>query len=115
MANKFTSFLDNFFGGVTNPKGTVGDFQHAQRLYIDNAMRLAPKTKFLSFVNFNMSQPALASVPKLDQRHKAELNMLVKRFDLPQYTASVDTKNQYNRKKNIQTRSTSNALIIISL
>lgn len=104
MASKFTRFLDNFFGGVTNPKGTLGDFQHAQRLYIDNAMRLAPKTKFLSFVNFNLSDAALRNFPLIDNRHKAELNMLVKRFDLPQYTASVDTKNQYNRKKNVQTR-----------
>ena len=104
MASKFTQFLDNFFGGVTNPKGSLGDFAHAQRLYIDNAMRLAPKTKFLSFVNFNLSDSALRNFPLIDNRHKAEINMLVKRFDLPQYTANVDTKNQYNRKKNIQTR-----------
>jgi hypothetical protein len=104
MANKFTQFLDNFFGGVTNPKGTLGDFQHAQRLYIDDAMRLAPKTKFLSFVNFNLTDAALRNFPLIDQRHNAELNMLCKRFDMPQYTASVDTKNQYNRKKNVQTR-----------
>lgn len=104
MASKFTQFLDNFFGGVTNPKGNLGDFQHAQRLYIDNAMRLAPKTKFLSFVNFNLTSAALQNFPLIDQRHRAELNMLVKRFDLPQYTASIDTKNQYNRKKNVQTR-----------
>jgi len=104
MANKFTAFLDNFFGGVTNPKGNLGDFQHAQRLYIDNAMRLAPKTKFLSFVNFNLTSNALRNLPKLDNAHLAELNMLVKSFDMPQYRASVDTKNQYNRKKNVQTR-----------
>ena len=104
MANKFTQFLDNFFSGATNPKGTLGDFQHAQRLYIDNAFRLAPKTRFLSFVNFNLSDAALRAFPLIDNRHQAELNMLVKSFDLPQYTASVDTKNQYNRRKNIQTR-----------
>lgn len=104
MANKFTAFLDNFFGGVTNPKGNLGDFQHAQRLYIDDAMRLAPKTKFLSFVNFTINPEALRDLPKLDNAHLAELNMLVKTFDMPQYRASVDTKNQYNRKKNIQTR-----------
>ena len=104
MANKLNGFLDNFFSGATNPKGTLGDFQHAQRLYIDNAMRLAPKTKFLSFINFNLTDAALKNFPLIDNRHKTEINMLVKRFDLPQYTASVDTKNQYNRKKNIQTR-----------
>lgn len=104
MANKLNGFLDNFFGGVTNPKGNLGDFQHAQRLYIDNAMRLAPKTKFLSFVNFTINPEALRNLPRLDNAHLAELNMLVKTFDMPQYRASVDTKNQYNRKKNVQTR-----------
>lgn len=104
MANKLNGFLDNFFGGVLNPKGNVGDFQHAQRLYVDNAFRLAPKTKFLYFVNFNFTDSVLQNFPKIDQRHRAEINMLCKTVDLPQYTATVDTKNQYNRKKNIQTR-----------
>jgi hypothetical protein len=104
MANKLNGFLDNFFGGVTNPKGNLGDFQHAQRLYVDNALRLAPKTKFLSFVNFTINAEALRDLPKLDNAHLAELNMLVKSFDMPQYRASVDVKNQYNRKKNVQTK-----------
>ena len=104
MANKLNGFLDNFFGGALAPKGNVGDFQHAQRLYIDNAFRLAPKVKFLYFVNFNFTDHALETFPLIDQRHRAELNMLCKTIDLPQYTATVDTKNQYNRKKNIQTR-----------
>ena len=51
MANKLNGFLDNFFNGVLNPKGSMGDFQHASRLYVDNAFRLAPKSKFLYFVN----------------------------------------------------------------
>jgi hypothetical protein len=104
MANKLNGFLDNFFGGVTNPKGIVGDFQHAQRLYVDNAFRLAPKVKFLYFVNFNFTDSVIRAFPKMAQRHRAEMNMLCKQIDLPQYTATVDTKNQYNRKKNIQTR-----------
>jgi hypothetical protein len=104
MANKLNGFLDNFFSGALNPKGNVGDFAHAARLYVDNAFRLAPKAKFLYFVNFNFTESVLQNFPKLDQRHRAELNMLCKSVDLPQYTATVDTKNQYNRKKNIQTR-----------
>jgi hypothetical protein len=104
MANKLNGFLDNFFSGVTNPKGLVGDFQHAQRLYVDSAFRLAPKTKFLYFINFNFTDSVLRAFPKMTQRHRAEMNMLCKQVDLPQYTAAVDTKNQYNRKKNIQTR-----------
>ena len=104
MANKLNGFLDNFFSGAFAPKGNVGDFQHAARLYVDNAFRLAPKAKFLYFVNFNFTDHVLETFPLIDQRHRAELNMLCKQIDLPQYTATVDTKNQYNRKKNIQTR-----------
>ena len=104
MANKLNGFLDNFFNAALNPKGDVGDFAHASRLYVDSAFRLAPKVKFLYFVNFNFTDEALRRMKQLDQRHRAELNMLVKQVDLPQYRASVDVKNQYNRKKNVQTR-----------
>jgi hypothetical protein len=108
MANKLNGFLDNFLSGVLNPKGSMGDFQHASRLYVDNAFRLAPKSKFLYFVNFNFykddKHDVLAGFPTLQNRHRAELNMLVKNVDLPQYRSSVETKNAYNRKKNVQTR-----------
>jgi hypothetical protein len=103
MANKFTGFLDNFYGGATNPRGNVGDYQHASRLYIDDAFRLAPKSKFLFFVNFTISTEAKKIVQSLSEKHIDELNMLAKTVDLPQYSANLDTKNQYNRKKVIQT------------
>lgn len=108
MANKLNGFLDNFFNGALNPKGSMGDFQHASRLYVDNAFRLAPKSKFLYFVNFNFykddKHDVLAGFPKIQNRHRAEMNMLVKNVDLPQYRSSVEVKNAYNRKKNVQTR-----------
>jgi len=103
MANILNGFLDNFKSGVTNPKGNLGDAKHAARLYVDNAFSLAPKNKFLFFVNFTLSKEAQDSVPILRQKHMAELNMLAKTIDLPQFSANVDTKNQYNRKKIIQT------------
>lgn len=103
MANKLNGFLDNFFSGLTNPGGSLKDFQHASRLYVNDAFRLAPKVKFLYFVNFTLTPQALELFPLLDQRHRSEINMLVKTVDLPQYRATVETKNQYNRKKNIQT------------
>ena len=52
---KLNGFLDNFFNAALNPRGNVGDFQHAQRLYVDDAFRLAPKVKFLYFVNFTFN------------------------------------------------------------
>src|SRR6056297_2578268 len=103
MANKFTSFLDNVGQGLTNPKGNLGDFRHAARLFIEDTFRLAPKQKFLFFVNFELSPDALALFPQLRNRHLPEINMLVKTADLPQYSANIDVKNQYIRKKVVQT------------
>lgn len=103
MANKLNGFLDNVGQGLTNPKGNLGDFRHAARLFIDDTFRLAPKQKFLFFVNFEINPQALDLYPQLKNRHLPEINMLCKTVDLPQYSASVDVKNQYNRKKVIQT------------
>lgn len=100
---KFNGFLDNLQQGLQNPKGTVGDFRHASRLYVDDVFRFAPKSKFLFFVNFELSEEAIARFPVLRQKFIPELNMLAKTIDLPQYSASIDVKNQYNRKKVIQT------------
>lgn len=80
------------------------DFQHAARLYVDNAYALAPKNKFLYYVNFNLTDSARALSPELANKYQAEINMLCKTVDLPQYSSSVEVKNQYNRKKLIQTR-----------
>lgn len=103
MANKLNGFLNNVGQGLTNPKGNLGDFRHAARMFIDDTFRLAPKQKFLFFVNFEINQQALDLYPQLKERHLPEINMLCKTADLPQYSASVDVKNQYNRKKVIQT------------
>lgn len=104
MANRLNGFLDNFTGGLLTPSGNLKDFQHAARLYTNNVFALAPKTKFLYFVVFSIGEEALATMPQLAQRNLAEINMLVKSVDLPQYSAEITNKNQYNRKKNVQTR-----------
>jgi hypothetical protein len=103
MANKLNGFLNNVGQGLTNPKGNLGDFRHAARMFIDDTFRLAPKQKFLFFVNFEINPAALEQFPQLKNRHLPEINMLCKTADLPQFSASVDVKNQYNRKKVVQT------------
>ena len=80
------------------------DFQHAARLYRDNYYSLAPKNKFLYYVNFNLTAAGRAASSRLASKYLAELNMLCKSVDLPQYSANVEVKNQYNRKKLVQTR-----------
>lgn len=103
MANFLNGFLDGLLSGASNPKGNLGDYAHAARLYTDDALRLAPKTKFLYHVVFEMSQSATRMLPQLTARHKNEINMLVKSVDLPSYSIQTETKNMYNRKKNVQT------------
>lgn len=103
MANILNGFLNNVLQGATNPGGNLKDYQHAARLFTDDGMRLAPKTKFLYHVVFELSASAQKVIPQLDQRHKQEINMLVKSADLPKFSIQTATKNMYNRKKNLQT------------
>lgn len=103
MANFLNGFLDGLVGGASNPKGNLGDYQHAARLYTDDAFRLSPKVKFLYHVVLELSGAASVVIPQLTARHKNEINLLVKSVDLPKYTINTVTKNMYNRKKNLQT------------
>ena len=47
MAATSNGFLDNLVNGILGPKGTMADWQHASRLYVDGNLKLAPKSKFL--------------------------------------------------------------------
>jgi hypothetical protein len=102
MANKFTRYLTQFATGVgtglTNPKGIMGNFQHASRLFIDDTMRLSPRTKFNYYVRFEID-PKAHRAPSFTARHGEEVNLLVKTAELPKYTFDSVVKNQYNRKK----------------
>lgn len=95
--------LRQFISGATNPKGNVGDFQHAARLFVDSDLRLAPKQKFLYHVSFNINTNALKSL-NFKYQHINEINMLVKTAELPKFTVQTETLNQYNRKKVVQVK-----------
>lgn len=88
--------------GFLDPKGNLADYQHASRLFVDDTFRLAPKNKFLYYVVFNINPDALTDVSFQD-RHRLELNYLVKTAELPKYTIKTETLNQYNRKTNVYT------------
>lgn len=104
MANFLNGFLNNVKSGLGNPKGTLGDFQHAAKLYNSQSMRLAPKTKFLYHVVFNLNPAAVASGKFDIQKHGTAINMLVKSVELPKFRVTVDRPQQYNRKKAVQTK-----------
>jgi len=64
--------------GVRQPgEPVLRDFQHASRLYRESDLRLAPKTKFLYHVVFNINSNALKNLG-FKYRHQNEINMLVK-------------------------------------
>jgi len=95
--------IGQFISGLTNPKGNVADFRHASRLFVDDNFRLAPKSKFNFHVVFTIDTRALKSL-NFDYRHRNEINMLVKKCDLPKFTITTETLNQYNRKKVVQNK-----------
>lgn len=99
-----SDYLDNLWNRLTNPKGNLGDFQHAARLYNSNVFRLAPKVKYLYHVVFNVEPSVSAKFGSFKNQHLNTVNLLVKSVDLPRFKVDVQTLNQYNRKKNVQTR-----------
>jgi len=96
-------YVNQFISGLTSPKGNVGDFQHASRMFVDSNLRLAPKTKFLFHVSFNINPSALNTM-SLKYQHQNEINMLVKKCELPKFNIVTETLNQYNRKSIVQVR-----------
>jgi len=98
MANKFTRFLGGVGEGLTRPKGGMGDFRHASRLFLDDTYRLSPRTKYLFYVQFEFDKTALRS-PAFSNKHSSEVGLLVKSSDLPKFNFDSVVMNQYNRKK----------------
>jgi len=103
MANKFNGFLDSLVNAALNPKGNLGDFAHAARLYTDSNLALAPKTKFLYHVFLEIDPNAAGLIQSLDAKKVNEMGMLVKNAELPKYRSTVTQKKKYNRIKNVQT------------
>lgn len=98
MANYFTRFLSGVAEGLTNPKGQQANWQHATRLFVDNTMRLAPRSKFLFYVRFELNKAAIKA-PSFTNNHQEEVGLLVKTAELPKFNFDTVVKNQYNRKK----------------
>jgi len=100
------NFLGQLLGG-----DHLKDYQHAARLYTDDLFRLAPKSKFLYHVVFDINPAAVGST--LSNTTKLELNMLVKRCDLPNYQFNVELKNSYNYKNYVTTGITYQPVVIV--
>lgn len=102
MASPFIRYLSGFASGLgsglTHPKGQMGNWTHATRLYVDNNYALAPRTKFSYYVRIELD-PSVTRAPQFTSKHANEIGLLVKTADLPKFTIDQTTKNQYNRKK----------------
>jgi hypothetical protein len=85
----------------SDPKVNLKDWQHGARMFSDQQFRLAPKFDFQYHVAFNINKAALKNA-NIVTRYGTEINMLIKGATLPKFDISIDTVNQYNRKKQIQ-------------
>lgn len=105
----FGSGFSNFFGDVYEGMTTADDlkdYRHASKLFVSDGYALAPQTKFLFHVYFTLNT---AEIPGLRQAFSTTqdtltIGMMVKTADLPRFSMDVDTKNQYNRKRLVQSK-----------
>jgi len=103
MSDAFTNFLSGAAGGLLNSTGNLRDYQHANRLYVQNNYARAPKVGFLYFVQFNIEANVVKS-PSWQQHGGAkDIGFLVKKIDMPKFTMANEVVNQYNKKTVIQT------------
>jgi hypothetical protein len=83
---------------VLKESNFLRDYTHASLTYrTDGTYEKAPKLKFLFHVYFDIN-PEVSNVPN------ANYGLLVKTVRLPSFNMQVDTMNQYNRKRLIQTK-----------
>jgi hypothetical protein len=107
------SFGQDFLQGFFTANG-LKDYAHGAKIFRTNQYELLPRYKFLFhvFFNINVGQiPALQSV--FGEGDVATVGLMVKSAQLPSYTMNVDTMNQYNRKRLVQSKLNYNPVQIV--
>ena len=79
---------------------TVKDFQHANKLFVGDNFRLAPKQGHLYHVFFDLD----ATLTRIATSQQIEAGMLVKSVELPKFTFDVKTLNSYNKPTLVQNK-----------
>ncbi len=98
------SFGQDFLKGFTGDNG-LRDYTHASKTFRTNGYELAPKLKFLFHTFFNLNTVGIPSLQSaFGNNDIASIGLSVKTVDLPSYQISVDTLNQYNRKRQVQSK-----------
>ena len=92
-------FLKGFIGN-----NYLRDYTHASKTFRTNGYELAPRYKFLYHVTFNLNfaNPNIAAV--FSTQDQANMSLVVKTAQLPNYQFAVQELNQYNRKRLVQTK-----------
>ena len=96
MTNKYNRYLNT---DPTNPKGVVGNFQHATDTFVENFYRLSPRYKFLFHAFFEIDNTIPQTASLLKNRNDLEISLLVKSTSLPSFNYDTVVQNRYNRKK----------------
>lgn len=92
--------INNFLSLSGNE--VIRDYQHAFQLYVTDNYAKAPKLGFIYFVQININPAAVIDQSWL--KNKNDVGLLAKRVDLPKFSVSTETVNQYNRKTVVQTK-----------
>ena len=87
---------------VPSAEATLRDYQHASKLFRDDAFRFLPKQDNLFHVAFDFSREI--GFGETIAAERIEAGLLVKDVDLPSYTISNRKNNAYNRKNVIQSQ-----------
>lgn len=90
--------LQGFFGNET-----LRDYTHASRVFTTNNYELKPRFKFQFHVSFTLNTDQIPYLKNVFPDTKV-LSLLVKTVDLPKYNIDVESLNQYNRKRLVQTK-----------
>ena len=91
--------LNNFLKQLSTGD-EIKDFSHAGKTFVDGGLRLAPKSKFLYHVFFDIT----SGVGSKSSTDTIEAGMLVKDVNLPTYQMDVKKYNSYNRTNLTQSK-----------
>ena len=100
VGNFGQDFLKGFFGS-----DFFKDYRHASKTFRSAGYENAPRLKFLYHVYFNLNTvelPGLRSAFGVSDT--STMGVLVKNVQLPNYTFQLETFNQYNRKRLVQSK-----------
>ena len=104
MSNAFNNYLAGT--GYKTGYPNLRDYQHANRLYVNNNYAYSPKLNFLYYIVFNINPDAIVDAGSWKSTQSKDVGLLVKKIDLPKFQVTNETLNQYNRKTLVQTKLT---------